>query len=178
MPRVAVGQVGAGAGWVRLEAAWPERDADGEGGVHEGQDCCRHAEAGRLGEHAQGVGVADALGPFADGVVGGGRDEDGVRDQGPGGPGLEYWLRTAVPVCSAIVCSSKNSSADGVATTWIRQPRSRASLTGVPIALAGPAPHTTSVRTRRSGITWMRRCCWRTARRLGGYSLGPGRRGH
>jgi hypothetical protein len=40
------------------------------------------ASRGGLGERAEGVGVADALRPLVDGVVGGRGDEDGVGDEG------------------------------------------------------------------------------------------------
>jgi hypothetical protein len=64
-----------------------------------------------------------------------------------GAPGLAYWLRTRLPVWSAMAAASKKSSAAGVAMTWTVQPRSWASLTQVPIAAAGPAPQATMVRT-------------------------------
>ena len=70
-----------------LDAA-AERGTGGQGGVDEGQDDGRDGKAGGLGEHAQGVCVADALGPFADGVVGGRGDKDGVGDEGPGRAGF------------------------------------------------------------------------------------------
>jgi hypothetical protein len=44
--------------------AAPERGAAGQGGVDEWQDHDPDAQAGGFGEDAQGVGVADALGPL------------------------------------------------------------------------------------------------------------------
>ena len=64
-----------------------ERGAAGQGGVDEREHDGRDAQAGGLGEDAEGVGVADALGPLVDGVVGGRGDEDGVGDEGPGRAG-------------------------------------------------------------------------------------------
>ena len=65
-----------------------ERGAAGQGGVDEGEHDGRDAEAGGFSEDAEGVGVADAVGPFVDGVVGGRGDEDGVGDEGPGRAGF------------------------------------------------------------------------------------------
>jgi hypothetical protein len=103
MPWEGGGQVAAGAGRVGLDAAGAEEDrhafgaqgldaaaergAAGQGGIDEGEHDGRHGEAGGLGEDAQSVGVADAMGPLVDGVVGGWGDEDGVRDEGPGRAG-------------------------------------------------------------------------------------------
>src|SRR5436190_7285145 len=85
---------------VGLEFARPEQDPDafaaervhavlkwrspGESGVYEGQDHDWDAKAGRFGEHAEGVGVAYAVGPLVDRVVGGGRNDDRVGPRGPG----------------------------------------------------------------------------------------------
>ena len=65
-----------------------ERGAAGQGGVDERQDDGRDGEADGFGEDTQGVGVADALGPFVDGVVGGRGDQDGIGNQGPGRAGF------------------------------------------------------------------------------------------
>src|ERR1700683_4244880 len=73
----------------------------------------------------------------------------GIADLGA--PGLLYWLRTGLPVCCSIAAASKNSSAEGVATTCTVQPRSCASLTNVLISVAGPAPQTMPDRTRLVG---------------------------
>ena len=80
MPGVAVDQFAAGAGRVWFDAAGAEqyshsfgaqgfdaaheRRAAGQRGVHERQDDDRDAQAGGFGEDAQGVGVADAVGPI------------------------------------------------------------------------------------------------------------------
>ena len=164
VPGAAVVEIPAGAWRVGLEAAGAEQDADafgaegfdaaaegraaGQRGVDEGQDHDRHVEAGGLGEDAEGVGVADAQGPFVDRVVGGRGDDDGVGYRGAGVPGLAYWLRTGWPVACSMAAGSKKPRAAGVAMTWTVQPRSRASWTKVPMAVAGPAPHTMTDRTR------------------------------
>jgi hypothetical protein len=104
VPGVAVDQTFAGAGRVGLDAAGAEEDlhafgaqgfhaaaergATGQSGVDERQDHDGVAEAGGLGEGAQGVGVADAVGPLVDGVLGGRGDDDGVGDEGPGRAGF------------------------------------------------------------------------------------------
>ena len=62
--------------------------AAGQRGVDEGQDHDRDVQAGSLGEDAEGVGVADAQGPFVDRVVGGRGDDDRVGYLGPGRAGL------------------------------------------------------------------------------------------
>ena len=96
--------VPAGAGWVGLEAAGAKQDADsfgaegfdaaaegraaGQRGVDEGQDHDRDVQAGGLGEHAEGVGVADAQGPLVDRVVGGRGDDDRIGNLGAGRAGL------------------------------------------------------------------------------------------
>src|ERR1022692_3700417 len=53
-----------------------------------GEDDDRHGEAGRLGEDAEGVGIADALRPFVDRVVAGRGDDDRVGRPRPGLAGL------------------------------------------------------------------------------------------
>lgn len=53
-----------------LDAA-TEWGAGGKGGVYEGEDDDGHTEGGGLGEDAEGVGIAYALGPLIDRVVGG-----------------------------------------------------------------------------------------------------------
>ena len=94
MPGVGVDEVAAGVRRVGFDAAGAEEDVDafgaqgfdaapergtaGERGVDERQDDDRDAEAGGLGQDAEGVGVADALGPFVDRVVGGRGDDDRV----------------------------------------------------------------------------------------------------
>ena len=99
MPGVGVDEVAAGVRRVRLDAAGadedvyafgaegfdaaPEWGAAGECGVDERQDDDGDAEGCCLGQDAEGVGVADALGPFVDGVVGGRGDDDRVGFFGP-----------------------------------------------------------------------------------------------
>src|SRR5260221_90977 len=94
VPGVAGDEFAAGVRLVRLDAtgaeqdpdslaaqvldAAPERGAGGERGIDEGKNDDRHAQAGGLGENAEGVGVADALGPLVDRVVGGRGDNDRV----------------------------------------------------------------------------------------------------
>lgn len=157
----------------RCQGKWrPDRRRCGAGGAgcrrgRGGSGRLRRAGSG-LGEDAEGVGVADAVDPLVDGVVGGRGDEDvvGIRDRGA--PGLTYWLRTGLPTWSAIAAASKKSSAAGVAMTWTVQPRSWASLTQMPTAAAGPAPQATRVRTWQPGVTSGHRSWWQTA-------PGPGR---
>ena len=96
MPGEGLDTAPAGAGRMRLEAARaqedmhpfaaesldapPERDPARERRVHERQHDDGGAHPGHLGEDAQGVGVADALGPLVDRVVGRRGDDDGIRD--------------------------------------------------------------------------------------------------
>jgi hypothetical protein len=58
--------------------------AGGQGGVDERQDNDGEAGTQGFGEDSEGVGVADAAGPFVDGVVGSGGDDDRVCRAGPG----------------------------------------------------------------------------------------------
>ena len=94
MPGIVVDQVAPGARRMLLDATWPKKDSHalgpqqldaapewdtaGERRVDERKDHGRHAQAGGLCEYAQGIGVADALRPLVDGVVGGRRDDNGV----------------------------------------------------------------------------------------------------
>lgn len=75
-----------------------------------------------------------------------------------GEPGGLYWLRTGWPVAFAMAAGSKKPRAAGVAMTWTVQPRWWASRTKVPMAVAGPAPHTMTDRTRagvrRAAAAW------------------------
>ena len=83
----------------RVFDAPAERDPAGERRVNERQHDDRRVHSGHLGEDAEGVGVAGALRPFVDRVVGRRGDDDGmkgIRDLGE--PGLLYWLRTGLPV--------------------------------------------------------------------------------
>jgi hypothetical protein len=79
---------------MRFEASWPvdyidpritqERHAPlecrvrGERAVDEWQHDSGCAETDRFGEGAEGEVVADAVGPFVDGVIGGRGDDDGI----------------------------------------------------------------------------------------------------
>ncbi len=106
-----------------------------------------------------------------------------------GAPGLPYWLLTGLPVCSSTAAWSKKSSALGVAMTCTVHPRSCASVTNEPVAVAGPAPHTMADRTRlpRSPVTGILQSpprnahnragrwaepCWQAAGRAGGRRAG------
>ena len=91
-----------------------------------------------------------------------------------GSPGLRYWLRTGLPVWASMAAGSKKSSAAGVAMTWTIQPRSWASLMSVPMAVAGPAPHTMTDSTgvSVSRVIGRRRSGRRTARRRGAMWAG------
>src|SRR5579863_2161513 len=94
VPWVAVDEVAAGMWGVRLDSLGAEEDPDafvaegldaagkwlacGQCSVDEGQDDDWNRHAGGFGEDSEGVGVADAQGPFVDRVVGGRRDDDRV----------------------------------------------------------------------------------------------------
>src|SRR6266571_7079593 len=100
VPGVGGDELAAGVRLVRLDAtgaeqdpdslaaqvldAAPERGAGGERGIDEGKNDDRHAQAGGLGENAEGVGVADALCPLVDRIVSGRGDDDRVRRLRPG----------------------------------------------------------------------------------------------
>src|SRR6266487_6718 len=109
LPGVGVELLAARAWCVWLELAWPEEHAHafrpelidgvlewvsaGERGVHERQDDDRNREADGFREDAQGVGVADAEGAFADRVVSGWGDDHRVCVAGSG----FAWRAVAVP---------------------------------------------------------------------------------
>ena len=96
MPWEGLRAASAGAGRMRLEPARAEedmhafaaerfdapaeRDPAGKRGVHERQHDDRRVHSGHLGEDAEGVGIAGALRPFVDRVVGRRGDDDGIRD--------------------------------------------------------------------------------------------------
>ena len=110
-----------------LEFAGPEQDPDafaaqrvnavlerrppGESRVDEGQDHDWNAKAGRFGEDAEGVGVADAVGPLVDGVVGGGGDDDRV---GPRGPSRAAVLCDLIMVRSLAVAGGLDDETSGL----------------------------------------------------------------
>jgi hypothetical protein len=94
MPRVAVNKIATDSWFVRFDGTGSEQDVDifvaqyfytpsercasSECRVYEWKDDDGYAQTRIFGEDAEGVGVADAVGPFVDGVVGGGGDNDGV----------------------------------------------------------------------------------------------------
>src|SRR5580698_10391869 len=95
-------------------------------------------------------------------VAGATMTASGIRDRGA--PGGLYWLFTGLPVSRCIPASSKNASADGVATSCTSHPRLRASPVIVPIAVAGPAPQTIRDRAwaeRFTGTPFRLRRTWR-----------------
>ncbi len=63
----------------------------GESGVYEGQGDDGDAQAWRFGEDAEGVGVADAVGPFVDCVVGRGATMIASAGGDLGSPGLRLF---------------------------------------------------------------------------------------
>ena len=142
-----------------LESAGAGQDADTFGaaaeglaadqcGVDERQDHNRDVQAGGLGEHTQGVGVADAQCPLVDRVIAGQGDNDRIGNLGAG----RAWLAVlaADGAAGGLLDDGliEEIEGAGVAMTWTVQPRSWARPTKVPMAVAGPAPHTLTDRTR------------------------------
>jgi hypothetical protein len=166
VPRPGIDQCAARVWWVRLDAAGTDEDVDafgvecfdaaaewgaaGERGVDERHYDDGDAKADCLGEDAQGVGVTDAVGPFVDGVVGGGRDDDRVGFLGPGFAWFAVLAADGRPVWDSMAAGSKKSRAAGVAMIWTVQLLSWACLIRMLMALAGPARHTMTDRTRCS----------------------------
>ena len=110
--------------------------AAGQHGVEEWQDHNRDVQAGGLGEHTQGVGVADAQCPLVDRVVAGRATmiASGIWERGA--PGLLYWLRTGLPVAFLDDGLIEEIEGAGVAMTWTVQPRSWARPMKVSMAVA------------------------------------------